>query len=112
MFAGFITFSAHEDEGVTVAQVQPLIRTSDPLYELGYRLGVVGQIEDKFWHATLQNLAAAFGVTGLVTQKTMLIDPRLQWAEAKNIWYNAGIRSVLYKLGAPVRWLYQPGKKL
>lgn len=110
MFAGFITFSAYDDEGVTVAQVQPLIRTSDPLYELGYRLGVVGQIEDHFWHDTLKNLAIAFGVHGLVTQKTNLIDPRLQWAEAKNIWYNAGVRSALYKLGAPVRWLRQLGK--
>lgn len=110
IFAGLITFSAHEEEGATVAQIQPLIRTSDPLYELGYRLGVVGWIEDKFWHATLQNLAATFGVSGLVTQKTMLIDPRLQWTEAKNIWYNAGIRSVLYKLAAPVRWLLQVGK--
>lgn len=107
MFASIITFSAHEEEGVTVAQVQPLLRASDPLYELGCRLGVIHQIEDRFWHATLQNLAAAFGVTGRVTQKNRLIDPRLQWSEAKNIWYNAGIRTAFYKLAAPVRWLRQ-----
>lgn len=109
IFAGFITFSAHEDEGVTVAQVQPLIRTSDPLYEVGYRLGIVGQTEDRFWHATLQNLAAAFGVNGLVTQQTILIDPRLQWSATQNIWYNAAIRTVLYKLMAPMRWLRRLG---
>lgn len=110
MFAGFITFGAYSDEEVTVAQVQPLIRTSDPFYELGYRLGVVGRIEDRFWHATLENLAADFGVTGLVTQQTALIDSRLQWAAAKNIWYNAAIRSALYRLVTPTRWLHRIGK--
>ena len=39
MFGGLITFSAHTDNGVTVAQVQPLIRASDPFYEVTLRLG-------------------------------------------------------------------------
>ena len=40
IFAGMITFSAHEDDGVTVAQVQALVRASDPIYEMGCRVGV------------------------------------------------------------------------
>jgi hypothetical protein len=30
---------------------------------------------------------------------------------AKNIWKNAGIRSVLYTLAAPVRWIARPFKR-
>ena len=39
MFAGWITFSATEREGETVAQAQVLMRASDPIFELGLVLG-------------------------------------------------------------------------
>ena len=39
MFAGWITFRAYEEKGVTLAQIQMLLRASDPLYELGFRPG-------------------------------------------------------------------------
>lgn len=97
VFAAMITFSAYEEEGTTVAQVQMLIRASDPLYELGCRLGVVHKMEDEFWFGTLRNLSAYFGVNS--SQPTLiksLIDPRVQWKEWRNIWYNAGIRTGLY----------------
>jgi hypothetical protein len=35
----------------------------------------------------------------------VLIDPKVQWGQAKNIWQNAAIRTVVYALGTPVRWL-------
>jgi hypothetical protein len=105
ILAGMITFSAHDDEGATVAQIQVLIRANDPLYELGFRLGVAHKSEDEFWHYTLKALAAHFGVVGLIEQCTTLIDPRVQWAEAKNIWHNAGIRTGLYVMAAPIRWV-------
>ena len=41
MFAGWITFSAYEEEGYTVAQIQMLIRPNDLAYELGFRLFTV-----------------------------------------------------------------------
>jgi len=97
IFAAMITFSAHEEDGAPVAQVQVLIRASDPLYELGCWLGVVHKTEDAHWHTTLTNLAAHFGVQNAgVEQKNTLVDPRLQWSEAKNIWHNAAIRTGLY----------------
>lgn len=102
MFAGMITFSADEEDGTTLVQVQVLIRASDPLYELGCRIGVVHKQEDEFWRGTLQNLAAEFGVEGQVEQQNILVDPRMQWKEAGNIWHNAAIRSGLY---APVAWV-------
>ena len=38
IFAGWITFSAFDDGGTTVAQVQPFFRTSDPLYDVIFRV--------------------------------------------------------------------------
>src|SRR4029453_908776 len=39
MFSGWITFSATERDGDTVAEAQVLMRASDPIYELGLALG-------------------------------------------------------------------------
>mgnify|MGYP001387992947 CR=1 FL=1 len=112
MFAGWITFSAFEEADETTIQVQALIRANDPLYEASFRLGFGHKAEDTFWHATLENLAARFGVNGVaVTQQNVCVDPRVQWSEAKNIWYNAGIRSTLYMIGAPLRWLMGKGRR-
>lgn len=97
MFAGMITFSAAEEDEGTVVQIQPLIRANDPFYEIGCRLGIVHKIEDEFWHGTLSKLAQHFGVDHpQISQTNTLVDPRVQWKEAKNIWKNAGIRTALY----------------
>jgi hypothetical protein len=97
IFAGMITFSAADDEGETMAQVQVLVRANDPIYEVGCRLGVIPKTEDAHWHATLTNLAKHLGVADpKVAQKNVLVDPRLQWGEAKNIWHNAAVRTGLY----------------
>ena len=53
MFAGWITFSAHEEEGATVAQTQVLMRAQDPLAEIGLTMGGHGK-ENKFWEATMR----------------------------------------------------------
>lgn len=105
MFAAFNTFTAYEEDGCTVAQIRALIRASDPLYEIGMRLGVIDKTEDNFWHVDLKNLAAYFGVEGAVQQFNTLIDPNLQWKYARNIYHNAAIRTGLYHLTAPVRWV-------
>jgi hypothetical protein len=104
MFAGMITFSAHEQDG-TVAQIQALIRANDPIYEATFRLGFGHKKEDAFWHQTLTNLAAYFGAHGSVTQQTVLVDPRMQWSQARNVWHNAAIRTGLYLALTPVRWV-------
>jgi len=104
MFNGLITFSASDDDEVVVAQVQALVRASDPIYEMSFRLGFGHKAEDEFWLATLQNLAARFGVQTQARQEVALIDPRMQWSQAKNIWHNAAIRTGLYYVGTPFRW--------
>lgn len=110
MFAGWITFSAQEEDGVTVAQAQLLIRASDPLYEIGSVLGG-GKVEDEFWRRTLRALAAHFGVTADVESQIACVDRRWQWRRAGNIWHNAAIRSGLYATAAPLRWLAKPFRK-
>src|SRR5205814_4576807 len=59
VFAGWITFSAAERDESTVAQIQVLMRASDPFFELG--MPIVGhRNEDRFWQRTLGALAAHF----------------------------------------------------
>jgi anti-anti-sigma factor len=103
MFGGMITFGAYEEDGATVAQVQAMLRSSDPMYEVGQRLGFAVEAEDRFWQGTLTNLAAHFDVEGEpVRQEAVLLDPTIQWSRATNIWYNAAIRTTLY---LPIRWV-------
>ncbi len=103
MFGGMITFSAYEEDGVTVAQVQAMLRSGDPLYELGQRLGFAVEAEDQFWQGTLTNLAAHFGTEGeAMHQDAVLLDPTIYWARATNLWYNAAMRTTLY---LPIRWV-------
>jgi len=103
MFAGWITFSAHEDDERTVIQVQVLVRANDPIYELGFRLGA-SKYEDRFWQHTVRSVAASFGVEEVqVETQAVCVDRRLQWSQAKNVWHNSGIRTTLYLLATPVR---------
>ena len=111
MFAGLINFSAYQDTD-TVAQIQALVRASDPMYEMIFRLGIGHKMEDDFWMQTLRNLAAHFNAAGCEPElRRVVVDPRLQWSEAKNIWQNAAIRTTFYTLAAPVRWFERLLKK-
>lgn len=103
-FAGPLTFSAFQEDGVTVAQVHELTRASDPLWELAMMMPVLGdRMQNDIWRSTLRNLALRFGVTDpVVRSKIICVDRHRQWRNAKNIWQNAAIRS---SLRAPARWL-------
>jgi hypothetical protein len=106
MFAAWITFSAGPGEdGGTAAQIQVLLRTNDPLYELTMPLAL-NRGENRFWQQTLTNLARHLGVAApVVTTTAVCVDRRRQWRNAGNVWHNAGIRSVLHALGTPLRSL-------
>ncbi len=95
ILSGWITFSCFRVNGSTFLQVHPLFRASDPLIELGFRLGAAVQ-EDRFWHETLGNLARRLGSHGVVAQQNILIDPGIQWSRFANLTYSAAIRSSLY----------------
>ncbi len=111
MFAAMITFSADDDDGITVLQVQALVRASDPIYELVFRLGFGHPTEDAFWRQTLENLSRRFGVQGQVQQEVICVDSRVQWPEARNIWHNAAIRTALYMPVAILRRAFQRGER-
>jgi hypothetical protein len=102
MFAGWITFSASEVDGDTVAQAQVLMRASDPIFEVGLAMGGHKQ-EDRFWQHTLTALAAHFGREGEVDTKVVCVDRKRQWSKWSNVWHSAAIRSTLYTMGAPGR---------
>jgi len=107
IFAAWITFSAAaaEPDGLTAAQVQVLLRANDPLYELGMPI-IVQRREDRFWQQTLANLARHLGVAEpQVSTVAVCVDRRRQWSHAGNIWHNAGVRTAIYTLGAPLRAL-------
>ncbi len=103
--SAWITFSAHRDGDVTVAQVQALERTSDPFVELAYMLGA-NRMNDRFWRDTLVNVGRAVGATDpTVVIDVVCVDKRRQWRHASNVRKSAMIRSVGHALAAPVRWI-------
>src|SRR5260370_9048494 len=104
VFAGWITFSSYEENGGLVVQAQVLMRANDPIYEIGFRIGFNKQ-EDLFWQHTLKSLAAEFGVDEPVQMVVICVDPRVQWSQAKNVWHNAAMRTTMYKMAAPLRWI-------
>ena len=97
MFAGMITFSAYQEDGVTVAQVEPLLRSNDPFWEIVMRVDGYKR-EDRFWEQTLRALAAHFDVQAEVEYEAECLDTQYQWRAAKNIWHNAAIRSGLHSM--------------
>jgi hypothetical protein len=106
MLAGWITFSAWAaDDGVTVVQIQALERTNDPLYELGYVLGG-NRLNSRFWIQTAENLARHLGIAEpRVDSQVVCVDRRRQWHKAGNLSKNAAVRTFLWTLATPVRWL-------
>src|SRR5690348_2680312 len=77
--SAWITFSARRDGGVTVIEAQALERPADPLDEIAYKLGGNRQ-NNKFWQATMANLATYLGVAvPVVDVQIVCIDPRRQW---------------------------------
>jgi len=102
MLAGWITFSALEVDGDTVAQAQVLMRASDPIFELGLTLGGHRQ-EDHFWQHTLTQLALYFDHEAEVDTQVVCVDKRRQWSRWRNVWQSSAIRSTIYTLGTPGR---------
>jgi hypothetical protein len=103
-FAGPLTFSASKDGGVTVVKVDELTRASDPLYELAMMTPFLGdKIQNDIWRSTLRNVAKHWGVDAPVEQRIVCVDQHRQWSQARNVIYNAGIRTAVYALTRPFR---------
>lgn len=100
--SGWVTFSAFDEHGTTVVQIQGLARANDPIYEIAFRL-VGSKVQEKIWRHLLTALAEHLGVKSEVNVQKTLVDTRLQWSQVKNVWYNAQIRSMMYAVAAPLR---------
>ena len=101
--SAWITFSARRDGDVVVAEASALERPADPFDEIAYKLGGNRQ-NNKFWEATLRNLATAAGATNpIVETVTVCIDRNRQWRHWRNVRNSATIRSARRTLTAPVR---------
>jgi len=100
--SGFNTFSAYEEDDVTVAQIQSLARANDPIFEFGFRFMGGATQQEKIWHHVLTSIAAHYGVTGQVQMQKTCVDPKLQWSQAKNIWQNSVLRTTI---NTPVRFI-------
>jgi len=107
--SAWLTFSAHRDGDVTVVQAQALERTSDPFVELSYMLGA-NRMNDRFWEATLANLARTLGVAAPVVEKaTVCVDRRRQWRHARNLRHSPALGMAIGTLTAPARWFRRRG---
>jgi hypothetical protein len=104
MLAAWITFGAARDtDGTVVISAQALERASDPLFELGLMLGG-HRVNNRFWEATLRNVAARFGAPDVAVEtEVVCVDRRRQWRNIGNVRYNAGIRATLHAAAAPIR---------
>jgi|WetSurMetagenome_2_1015567.scaffolds.fasta_scaffold78003_2 hypothetical protein len=105
MFAGVINFSTLEEGEHLIASINILVRASDLFFELGMRMGIITAIEDRFWSDALANLGAYFGQKSKVVISSELIDSKVQWNKFWNIRYNAVIRTTIYTLTRPLRWI-------
>ena len=95
-FAGWITFSAFEEEGTTYAQIYLLIRPNDPIYEVAF-LTFGSRAEDQMWQHTLRELAAYLGTPGAVATEIVRVDRKRQWKNFGNIRHNSVARTSLRK---------------
>lgn len=110
VFAGWITFSSYVESDITIAQVQLMIRAQDPISEVGLMMGGA-RAEERFWQQTITNVAAHFGVQATPRTLITCVDPGRKWSQAGNVWHNAGIRTVMYQAGLPLRLLKKPFSK-
>jgi hypothetical protein len=89
-FAGWITFSATGDDDWAIAQVQLLIRPNDPIWDVGFMLGMA-KGEDVMWRGVLRKLARHLGSDHDPQQELIKVDNKRIWANAKNWTKNAMI---------------------
>lgn len=99
-FAGWVTFSSYDDDG-TVAQVQLIIRPSDPLWDIAFVLGA-GRGEDWMWQHTVRALAQHFDVDAACETTVVKVDRRRLWRNWRNIRNNAALGSAWHLLRRPL----------
>lgn len=91
--AGWVTFSVDEREDSVYVQIQGLVRSSDPFFEIAFTL-LGSKFQETIWKHVLSSLAKYLGVEDNVQMKKYRPATDLQWSKTGNIWYNSHIRSL------------------
>jgi len=108
--SGWVSFNAYDEDGTTVVQIVGLARANDPIYEAAFRL-VGSKFQERIWRHVLSSLAKHLGVQPEVEVQKVCVDTGLQWSGVKNVWYNAQIRSMIFALCHPTRWIRKRSKQ-
>lgn len=105
--AGFNTFSAYQEDGITTAQIQSLARANDPIFEFGFRFLGGSKQQESIWQHVLTQLSNSFGVRDpKIEINKICVDTKLQWSQAGNIWHNSVIRTTISMPGRMVKKIF------
>jgi hypothetical protein len=92
--SGFVTFSGHKENSDTIIQILGLARANDPLYEAAFRF-IGSKVQRRIWTHVLSSLAAYLGEPARIAVAAKCLDTGLRWSQARNLWYNAQIRTMI-----------------
>ncbi len=95
--SGWVSFTAYEEKGVTMVQIQGFARASDPVFEAGFVM-MGSREQERIWKHVLTSLGKHFGVYENVTMEKSCVGCDYQWERAGNIWYNAQIRTMIHTI--------------
>lgn len=95
--AGWVTFSARQNKQSIEVKIRGVASASDPFFEMAFRIAG-SKLQESIWTHVLSSLARHLEVDDNVTKKKFIIDSRLNWANAGNLWYNAQLRSLPYNI--------------
>lgn len=96
--SGWVTFSAFEGPGRTIARIQGLARAGDPLYEIGFEL-MGSREQEGIWRHVLVSLARHFGIEAQVSVRKVCVGNDYQWSRWGNVRHNAQILTMVNLLG-------------
>lgn len=95
--AGWVSFTAFEDNGAVTVRIQGFARAGDPVYEIGFVL-LGSREQEKIWKHVLTSLARHFGLDNIVSMHKTCVADDYQWERWSNIRNNAQIRTTSHTL--------------
>ena len=107
--AGWITLSVDERGDSVYVQIQGLVRSSDPFFEVAFIIAG-SKFQETIWKHVLSSLARYLGVEDNVQMKKYTPSPDLQWSKFQNVWYNSQLRSLPLNIASLFKRSHSIGK--
>ena len=82
--------------------VKTAVSIPDPIFEAAFRLAG-SKMQVRIWTYLLESLAGHLGGEPMVKVKAEVLDGRVHWSQAGNIWHNAQVRTLLHVALSPLR---------